>query len=79
MMSEWIPTTERLPDKPDEYIVTEQNFGGNKDSPTHAVYVHLVGFDPYIGVWEEGQRYFVPDVSNITAWMPVPKPYRSTK
>ena len=72
----WIPCSERLPKKSGRYIVTEQNFGGSSDANIHDVTVHSVYFRADDKEWDDADRRYVADVSNITAWMPLLTAYR---
>lgn len=70
---QWIPCSERLPMVYDMYLVTEQNFGGKEDARRHEIVTHT---SYYYGNHRWTDRFYANDVSNIVAWMPLPKPYR---
>lgn len=63
---QWIPCSERLPDKKDDYLCS---YNG-------CAVVDICEYDPdrnewgffYDGGWKE--------VSNVIAWMPLPEPYK---
>lgn len=61
LQPEWIPVSERLPDKEGSYLVTAQ--------PTynHAKDIRIVHW---------GGRWVGYSQSEIIAWMPLPEPYR---
>lgn len=56
---DWIPVTERLPDKEGDYFTTKIN---DFDEP-------ILGMTYYRKGWGWSTSY------KITAWMPLPKPY----
>lgn len=57
---EWIPCSERLPDKDGFYLITLENFYDNN-------------LKTRIGFYETSTQCFYP---YALAWMPLPKPYR---
>ena len=75
----WIPVTEELPDKPDEYLVTMKT--------QHILYSPVRPYESTVlyqretikayyckKVWSlDGGRTDITDV--VTAWMPLPRPY----
>ena len=64
-VSEWIPCSERLPRKDGTYLVTYEWIGktGNK-------YIEIEGIDFEHGRWD------CHDYEKVTAWMPLPKPWK---
>lgn len=64
---EWIPCSERLPDKLGDYLVTD--IRGNVYCST----LDYVLKEKYFGYDDDG--YFVKD-DTVVAWMPLPKPYK---
>lgn len=67
--TEWIPVKTRLPAKNGEVLITVDLFGSTK----------IVQIASYV---KEGKRFCsydgvvgVYDISNVIAWMPLPKPY----
>ena len=60
----WIPCSERLPDKEGLYIVTNLN---DKFSPVSSRYFNKRGDSSF---WSGHP------LSEVTAWMPLPEPYR---
>ena len=60
----WIPVTERLPEEPDEVLVTD-GYGEIR----HAVYCHVCKKDVFI-TYEEGMT-----IHEVIAWKPLPEPY----
>ena len=84
-MSEWIPVSERLPDKIGEYLVTQ------KTSFSDYVYRSVAGYalnlhdvDEYdfagegkkrAGWYEYDSEWGYYEIDGVIAWMPVPEPY----
>ena len=70
-MSEWIPCSERLPDKSGEYLITGLHHGGDK--LTEELWIQVDQFDkdgsdnPYQW-WHFDEK--------VIAWMPLPEPYK---
>lgn len=70
----WIPVTKRLPDDYDRYLITTDEgrvemvgYGYTDDLPNEIAFHE----------WDdEGWQCWKP---NVTAWMPLPKPYRSER
>jgi hypothetical protein len=60
----WIPVTERLPEV-DELVLVTDDSGG----------VKTVGVDR-CGEYEASSKRFWYYTQNVTAWMPLPKPYK---
>ena len=65
--AQWIPCSERLPDKLGDYLVTD--IRGNVYCST----LDYVLKEKYFGYDDDG--YFVKD-DTVVAWMPLPKPYK---
>jgi hypothetical protein len=59
----WIPVSERLPESDDEVLVTDDAGG-----------LALVGIDWFDRFDSDGSRWWCSQ--NVTAWMPLPEPYR---
>lgn len=65
---EWIPTTERLPEKKGDYLFTTNTY---YDGPTLEIYE----FDP-----EDNRDVEIAETGlDLTAWMPLPEPYKGGK
>lgn len=72
-MTNWIPCSERLPDKDGEYLVTHENG-----------YVRIVGYSTtqtirypkgFYVLTDDGKIAFRITQNLVIAWMPLPKPY----
>lgn len=77
MTQEWIPVTDKLPEREGRYLVTEKNkitctVNGKRDMITYRQTL-LGEYSPWNGLW------YIPSngktSENVTAWMPGPKPY----
>jgi len=69
----WIPCSERLPEKDDQYICTVKfkHENGYPDEETHAVeYIKAYGG------WDM-DRFFNECNPRLIAWMPLPEPYKA--
>lgn len=71
---EWIPCNERLPEEAGMYLITEQNYGFKFDAVCKNVLVHSSYFS--VNEKEFQDTVYLPNCSNITAWMPLPEPYK---
>lgn len=85
MMSEWIPVSERLPDKIGEYLVTQ------KTSFSDYVYRSIAGYalnlhdvDEYdfadkkrAGWYEYDSEWGYYEIDGVIAWMSLPAPFRA--
>ena len=71
---QWIPCSERLPEEAGMYLITEQNYGFKVDAVCKNVLVHSSYFS--VNEKEFQDTFYIPDCSNITAWMPLPEPYQ---
>ena len=60
----WVPVTERLPEEPDEVLVTDGD-----GEIRHAVYCHVCKKDVFI-TYEESMT-----IHQVIAWRPLPEPY----
>ena len=67
--SEWIPCSEGLPKKSDDYLTTT-SFDLGKTEPTKEVYKNY-----FCAV---SQKWLTDD-EDVIAWMPLPKPYMEQK
>ena len=70
---QWIPCSERLPERPEQMLVYAIN--------THfsiAKYKEVrKGVNDYIYTWVTDNAFDVPhEVKNVIAWMPLPEPYK---
>jgi len=65
--STWIPVTERLPEKEGEYLVTWKWEDGELHIGTNS-------WSPKAQNWAAFRT-----IAEITAWMPLPKPYEGSK
>lgn len=61
----WIPTSERLPSRDELYLVTYEWIGRSGTK-----YTEIEGIEFKRGRWE------CHDYETVTAWMPLPEPYR---
>ena len=77
-IQKWIPVTERLPDKIDQYIVVVKSKCDFEDE--YCIDTDVAIYNPYerayidgcwttFNDWDEGQQYL-----HVTHWMPLPKP-----
>lgn len=69
---EWVPVSERMPEKSDGYLVT-----------VHPYYIVPGGKQVDILIWEKGRWMYFDDQCRlvefpdpIIAWMPLPEPYK---
>lgn len=62
----WIPVSERLPKEPGHYLVTMKH---GDISFVEQRWYDGEGYNEYVD-------YFWRNSSNITAWMPLPEPYK---
>lgn len=63
----WIPVTERLPEKDGDYIVTYLWIG---------TYSGEAYRETGIDEWKKGGWIDIPQTYEVTAWIPLPKPYQ---
>lgn len=70
---DWIPVTKKLPEKQDEYLVTW------KMSNVDTLFLQILEYDILDKTWilEEYMKTY-KDVE-ITAWKPLPQPYKEGK
>ena len=79
---EWIPVSERLPDKEGEYLLW-----GKIDESEEGEYTFIGNYDAggeQFGIWHEqfdnrslasyGSEFY--EYSKVIAWQPLPKPYK---
>ncbi len=66
---EWIPVTERLPEEKGQYLVAIEDNEGCLIETTKAFY-------ELNGLWSS-PFFYMSDV--VTAWMPLPEPYKEDK
>lgn len=82
-MNEWIPVKERLPEKDGDYLVCFEE-GYREDYGLNEIGIMPFDVDcENFGYWTEyfdhnslgslGRDF---DSANVTAWMPLPEPYR---
>ena len=62
----WIPVTEKLPEDDEDVLVTRVYTGS-----THS-FIDMVWFNKGKFLTQDGEL----ELSNVVAWMPLPKPYR---
>lgn len=68
---EWIPVSERLPERDDRYLIT--TFGIFKRE-----YVEMAGFNTASKTWTQYDlEYGYVQVDDVIAWMPMPEPYKA--
>ena len=66
-MTDWIPVEDRLPTEDGEYLVTRSNY---------AETTHIVD----VAIWykSEKKNHGFHKANKVTAWMPLPEPYKRT-
>jgi len=64
--TEWIPVSERLPEKSTWVLVTCKNSDGY-------IYLDIKLINQYTGLWDGDEDLFETEV---LAWMPLPEPYK---
>lgn len=68
-IASWIPCNEKLPEDHELYNITHVNDAGiHSDS---AIY------HPYLKIWFWDEEETIPVTNKITAWQPLPEPYKS--
>lgn len=72
-MANWIPVTEKLPEKPHGCIVTIEE--DDHGEPHRVIYNEFAGYDGE--GWYTCDGYEVP--FEVIAWMPLPKPYKAER
>lgn len=65
-MSEWIPVSERLPEKNLWVLVTVKRYG--------YCYLEIMRRHNYKEAWTDGSSFYTYE---IIAWMPLPEPYKA--
>jgi len=78
---QWIPCSERLPEKYGQYLVTFIPSGG-----TLWTYVLIVRYSDLMGIAKPsfhvgtvGKNDFMNITEQVTAWMPLPEPYKAER
>lgn len=69
-MTEWIPCTERLPDKDGHYLITFKRDKG-RNGVSDATFRNEMR-----GKWYRGSFLKIWTQDSVIAWMPLPKPYQ---
>lgn len=83
-MSEWIPTSERLPELDEEVLATakyntyKRNEDGKYIMLDAVVIVWLHKNNDYIWFSSDDDFTYMP-LEDVTAWMPLPKAYKREK
>ena len=76
---QWIPVSERLPKEPFGCIVSYHGFMltpyGEREYD--AIYPELLGYDGTD--WNNSEGECVDNMIDVTAWMPLPEPYKEGK
>ena len=63
--TEWIPISERLPEKSTWVLVTCKN-------PDGYIYLDIKLINQYTELWDGDEDF----IGTVLAWMPLPKPYK---
>jgi hypothetical protein len=66
-MTDWIPVTDRLPDKDGPYLVTISGRYGHPDKVMISLYFRNLW-------WPDGETGW--NLNGVIAWMPLPEPYQ---
>lgn len=66
-VGEWIPCSERLPEKAGFYVVTKRQKSGE-------IQVALGSYRPMFKEWSGNGNF-----KDVVAWMPLPEPYKEGK
>ena len=64
--TEWIPVSERLPEKSTWVLVTCKN-------PDGYIYLDIKLINRYTELWDGDEDF----IGTVLAWMPLPKPYKA--
>lgn len=72
----WTPCEERLPEEPFGCIVSYHGFmlTPHGEIEYDAIYPELLGYDG--GGWNNSEGECVDNMIDVTAWMPLPKPWK---
>lgn len=72
----WIPASERLPEEPFGCIVSFHGFmlTPHGEREYDAIYPELLGYDGTD--WNNSEGECVDNMIDVTAWMPLPEPYK---
>ena len=66
--SDWIPVSERLPEKDGQYLVTIKNLTGYEQLCNDVFECEFFGRDWIFKGWKDNK---------VIAWMPLPQPYKA--
>lgn len=74
----WIPASERLPEEPFGCIVSYHGFmlTPHGEREYDAIYPELLGYDG--SGWNNSEGECVDNMIDVTAWMPLPQPWKGT-
>lgn len=77
LASEWIPCSERLPDKNDTYLITVSSY--DETASIEYIAVDHCNSDGGFLHFETKKNPKAKSGKVVTAWMPLPEPYKENK